>query len=104
MDPYLLVATPRRRGKPAPPSPCVSLIERKSRTFEAMILPRFPTARAAPTGQRLIAGLRILVTMAVDVLDAGVPALALEALQVLDVSHRGRYETAPAGQHFGFIQ
>jgi hypothetical protein len=60
--------------------------------------------RRRPSGQLAVAGLRVLVAMAVDAVRAGRRALILEAAELLDVASLGRDEAAPAGQCLGLVE
>jgi len=53
-----------------------------------------------PSGQLAVAGLRLLVAVAVNAVHAGRGALVLEAPQLLDVAALGRDEAAPPAGAF----
>ena len=62
-----------------------------------LLLARPGLRRARPAGERPVAFLRILMAVAVHVMDAGRRALRLESLQLLYVTARLRNQTAADG-------
>ena len=57
-----------------------------------------------PACQFKVALLRIRMAVSVHTVDAGLCALVLEALQLIDVAQIGRYQATAAGERSGFIE